>query len=40
MDIMTDLQNLPGIHRKYCNIYEEQPGEGIGTPWLRLWKNA
>ncbi len=26
MDIMTDLQNLPGIHRKYCNIYEEQPG--------------
>ena len=37
--------------RKYCikrtvgrayfrNIYEEQPGEGIGTPWRRLWKNG
>ena len=24
----------------FRNIYEEQPGEGMGTPWLRLWKNG
>ncbi|MCI9611683.1 MAG: hypothetical protein HFH33_06530 [Eubacterium sp.] len=24
----------------FCNTYEEQPGEGMGMSWRRLWKNG
>jgi len=24
----------------FSNTYEKQPGERMGIPWLRLWKNA